>query len=344
MSQFIFALLLLIPVILYSISGARIEIVVTMLIAVVLSLICGLREFDSGIDTPHYVYFLELIREGKPEYVYGVEETFKKISELLMCINDSPTFVFLFCSFITNILIFITLIKYKSCASVSVMVLVYLCDFYMHTFNIMRQMCSVAIVFYGFYYLFNKRLMKFVIGVIVAMNFHLSACISLIAVAINLSYFKKRKFLLFSIVGSISIFVCILTPRLESGYLHYFNDIQINFGYGLLIKLVFFVVSFVVLMNTCKIKQESLLRKQFLNISILYFIGIVLSFFGYFYPNMQRIGFYFLIFETVFYGIVFANMRTNNVANFCFKMCIIFFQIYIFLMSIVANSMGIFSV
>ena len=82
MSQFIFTLLLLIPIILYFIRGTRIEIVMAVLIAVVLSLICGLRDFDSGIDTPHYVYFLELISEGKSEYVYGVEETFKKISEL----------------------------------------------------------------------------------------------------------------------------------------------------------------------------------------------------------------------------------------------------------------------
>lgn len=343
MSQFIFTLLLLIPIILYFIRGTRIEIVMAVLIAVVLSLICGLRDFDSGIDTPHYVYFLELISEGKSEYVYGVEETFKKISELLMYINDSPTFVFLICSFITNILIFITFIKYRSYASISVMVLVYLCDFYMHTFNIMRQMCGVAIVFYGFYYLFNKRLLKFVIGVIAAMSFHLSACISLIAVALDFSHLKKRKFLLFSIISCIAILSYILIPRLKSGYLHYFDDIQLNLGFGLLIKLVFFIISFVLLVYKRKIKQESLLRRQFLSISMLYFVGIVLSFFGYFYPNMQRIGFYFLIFETVFYGMVFTNLKTNNIANFCFKAFIIFMQIYIFIVSITNNSMGIFS-
>lgn len=344
MWQFIFALLLLIPVILYSIRGTHIEIATIMLIAIALSLICGLRGFDSGIDTPHYVYFFELISEGKSEYVYGVEETFKKISELLMYINDSPTFVFLVCSFITNILIFITFVKYKSSASVSVMVLFYLCDFYMHTFNIMRQMCGVAVVFYGFYYFFNKQLTKFVIGILAAMSFHLSACISLIAIVLDFSYLKRRKILLFLVISGITILAYLLVPRLKSGYLHYFDDIQLSLGFGLLIKLIFFLISFITLIYNFKIKEELPLRKQFLNVSMLYFVGIVLSFIGYFYPNMQRIGFYFLIFETVFYGIVFNNLKTSNIANFCFKTCIIFVQVYIFLMSIITNSMGIFQI
>lgn len=188
MDYIVFVLLLIFPAILYLIRNTKFENKFLCLIVVILSLICGLRNYDSGIDTQTYVNLLRLISEGKSEYAYGLEDSFKTIVKLIMYIYDSPTCVFIICSFITNAFVFASFYKYKKYASLSIMVLFYICAFYMHTFNIMRQMCSVAIIFFSVNYLIENKIIRYLLGLGVASLFHLSSIISVLLISL---FFKK---------------------------------------------------------------------------------------------------------------------------------------------------------
>lgn len=337
MDYIVFVLLLIFPAILYLIRNTKFENKFLCLIVVILSLICGLRNYDSGIDTQTYVNLLRLISEGKSEYAYGLEDSFKTIVKLIMYIYDSPTCVFIICSFITNAFVFASFYKYKKYASLSIMVLFYICAFYMHTFNIMRQMCSVAIIFFSVNYLIENKIIRYLLGLGVASLFHLSSIISVLLISL---FFKKNRLnflILFTFV--VSIIAYIYSDKIIYEYSHYFNSIQSSIGIGLIAKIVIFLLSFMITIRKIKLRKIS---KLYIQVSIIYFVGILISFVGYFYPNMQRIGFYFLIFETVFYGITIKNINSTSVYDVAFVIFVILMQIFVYGRSIVTNSMGIF--
>ena len=281
----------------------------------VFSLLAGLRSYSVGIDTVQYVDQFNAISLGRLEYAYGLEYTFRYICKFLLYINNSPTFLFLVFSFLTNSLIIIRLWDFRKISNFTMMVMCYYCIFYFYTFNIMRQMCGVAIIFFATRYLEKGNYLKYIVGVAIAYCFHTSSVIGLILFLtefIEWSKLKKnqKKFLLIVLLiipwGYRQIYLQI------ERYFHYLDNIKNRIGLMLVIKILIYIYFIlVIILPNHKINNSSENKFRY-NYVIYYGIGIVLTALGYFFPYMERIGIPFYLFEGCFWGRIIEITKNKD--------------------------------
>jgi hypothetical protein len=111
-------------------------------------------------------------------------------------------------------------------------------------------------------------------------------------------------------------FILLLSPAIiyigfkiisNSGRLEYYGRLlaedylNIDIGYVLFIKLTILFFVFI----TFKQKEHQPTTINFYKkVRLIYFVGIILSFSGYFYENVSRIGWYFMIYEVIFFSMI----------------------------------------
>lgn len=281
----------------------------------VLTFLAGFRNYSVGMDTWQYVEKFNVISLGKIEYAYGLEYTFRYICKFLLHIYDSPTFLLFVFSLLTNSLIILRFWDLKKVSNFTMMIICYYCTFYFYTFNVMRQMCSVAIIFFATRYLKNGNYVKYLLSVAIAYCFHNSSIIGLILYFFEFfrwSDLKKqsKKFL---------IFILLITPwcvkqffsQIEK-YSLYLDKTEYKIGFMLIVK-TFIYLFFIITIIMPKRKTNNLLADKYSNNYIIYYgIGIVLTAAGYVFLHMERIGLYFYLFEGYFWGIVIKNVKNKE--------------------------------
>lgn len=89
----------------------------------------------------------------------------------------SPQLLFVLYGTLTYILIF-QAIKRTSC-NVEFSLLIYLCLFLFDSLGLIRQSLAVALIFWGYRYVYERKLCKYIIVVLIATGFHYSAVIAL---------------------------------------------------------------------------------------------------------------------------------------------------------------------
>lgn len=314
-----------------------------LLAALLLSLIAGLRGVSVGIDTAQYTKYFGLISEGRTELVYGLEGSFVFICKMLLRIWDNPSFLFLLFALATNFLIMSRIWDFRESVSLPWAVVVYCGMFYFMTFNIMRQLLAAAIVFYATRYIRKGQYFRFLSGVGLGFLFHNSALLGVGFLACELfewrSLGKKQK--IFLLCGAITapIAAIIFGGEIIDKYLRYFQNIKLDFGLMLPLKLVFFalVVFLGRLYTPEKTEKKYVLLKKTLNrVDLYYLIGIIMSALGYIFPFAERIGIYFYIFEVIFMGV--AAKAEKNQAILKTGLALIYG--YVLVTSIFGNAQG----
>lgn len=152
---------------------------------VLLSFVGGMRDYNIGTDINVY---------GKNWFEYALKyQKFANYADVIetsdigyLFINfwvakfteNFNTFLFIH-QLICNSLIFITLYKYRKEVPLYLSVLVYLCVYYCRTYNYLRQSLALSIVFFGFRYVKEKKIIKFLAVVLIAAQFHFTAYVAL---------------------------------------------------------------------------------------------------------------------------------------------------------------------
>ena len=101
-------------------------------IVLLLTLLAGLRKDSVGIDTHTYAQYLNLIRNGQFNYVWGVEYTFKMIMRLFGKAFKGYTAFLLSMALITNACIIRRLWDFRNITRFEWTVLVYYIMFYFY--------------------------------------------------------------------------------------------------------------------------------------------------------------------------------------------------------------------
>ncbi len=287
--------------------------------AVVLALLAGLRANTVGIDTHNYTVLFARIAEGQFDLAYGLETSFKYICAFLLAIWNNSNFLFLVFALITNILIFARLWELKDTISLTWSVIVYIGVFYFMTFNIMRQFVAVAIIFWATRYLAEKKYAKFLIFVAIAVLFHRSALLGVLFVAFEIFAWKhltnKQKSLV-KLFWSFGIIVAILFGTIIIGrYINYFQNIQFDFGIMIFVKMLLFVFTSSMLSREEPKDIDSTgysVSAYTCNTAKVYYaFGMLVTMLGYMFENMDRIGIYFYLFETIYIGMVMKSKRVE---------------------------------
>lgn len=315
------------------------------LIVLLLSCISGFRSLSVGFDTVSYYGKYDMINQGRFEYAYGLEESFKYFTYIIQRIFNNYNFYLFVIAFITNSLIIFRLWSLKKESMFTVMVLCYYASFYQMTMNGMRQFLAASFVFYGTMYLSKKRIYTFLAFVLMGMIFHRSAFIGGLYIFTYFFFWKtlkkKEKTLLAIILACIPVALILLKPYIIY-YSRFFEDINVSIGKMMPIKLMFFIITFYLLKKSKRIEQdaeESYSIDVFI-ISSFYLLSIILSFFGYVFELIERVAWYFYLYEGVYFGLLMRRLSgTQKILVGGFILLMIG---YIFMYSLTNNSQGIF--
>lgn len=320
---------LFIPIVLFcAIAATKRDRFGWLLVLVILfAFVAGFRAESVGIDTKNYINKLILISNGSPEFAYGLEPGFKILAKCLLKVNSSPTFFFVIAALLTNLLILRRLWDFRYIASVPCMVLCYYASFYGYTFNIMRQFLAISVIFYSSRLLEKRKYIQFAIIVLLCTFFlHQSSIICIGFIAADLFMWKDLSKWQRILNGTGLIMAPIgfsyIMSKLFIKYAGYFETLSSNVGFMVLAKIVFFIISIYISRYILipKLSQEQIvsnyqeyrMRKA---TTIYYPIGLLLTVIGYFYPFMDRIGLYYMIYECVYFGMLTKTNLNNSVVS-----------------------------
>lgn len=194
------------------------------------ALLAGLRDYSVGTDIKSYgnsLFFYASQYSSLTKYI----DTFSHIEPLYLALvylssflSEEPHILY----FLTGVLIysfmFAGFVKLRRYIPLTLSWLCFLFLLYGDTFNAMRQTISIAICFWGFHFLLEKKFIPLAISIIIAFLFHNTAIIFGIIIAIYVVLQKNNSFwmkllLVIAAVSGLMLFNQILGLLMNIGLL-----------------------------------------------------------------------------------------------------------------------------
>ena len=209
-----------------------------------LFLFCSFR-FDVGYD---YTMYFNLI-EGNIKFLDAQLNRLEFFSRMLIDLSHNLGFTQLF--FIVSSLIIIggfykTIKKHSEDISLSTLIFICFPIFFFQSLSIVRQFMAIAIIFYGFRFIKERKLLKYNLFVLLAFMFHKSAFLAIPLYFLYGSF--NRKVVLFLYVFSFfsSNLLAYLVGLLSDRYAIYINGVITGEG-GTLILIFFQIIGLLLL-------------------------------------------------------------------------------------------------
>lgn len=264
------------------------------------ALLIGLRAHDLGYDTTNYVTSFLNIQYNFSLYnvfyeIFGGEPLYHLFRYLTFIIfNGNPTVFLFLMAFLTLYIFILGLDKWIDKISISLALFTYYALFGLQLLNQSRQLFALSILFYGFYYLANKKYWKYFLIVIIATSIHFSAIIGIFFPLLNFKEnnfysLKKRMFLLSLFILPVlmyPIFTIIkyIIPESYSSYL--INISYDGIGLGLILTLIPVFLPIIIYYPFLKKKEVSL----FVRIASLTFPFRLAGYYSYYIMRMHYYG------------------------------------------------------
>ena len=284
----------------------------------ILSLLAGLRAFSVGMDTERYNYFFKLCAEKQFDLVYAIEYSFKIIMLVFSKVSKSFTVFMLLLALLTNTCIIMRFWDYRDIVNFKWVVVIYYIAFYFYGMNIMRQMCAVAIVFYGSRYIEKGKYIFFLFFMAVGYLFHTTAVFGVmffVGEYLNWNGLSKREKQFLVLTALLAPVAVLYVARKLSTYLRYLTQFRFQIGTVLPIKLGLLLLGQWGLKQTVIRRREMVREKKcprdsieigyrITMVELCYAFGLLICFAGYIIPYADRISLFFYIYECVYVGIL----------------------------------------
>lgn len=314
------------------------------LIALMLSLLSGLRKNTVGIDTMNYYWMFDGMESIGDAFDYN-DPYFYVVAFIIKRINGDPYLPITVFSFITNFLVVYRLWDFKDISVFRYSVLRYITIFFFFSFNCMRQFLAVAIVFWATRFIDKKNYVMFLILVAIASTMHIASIISYVFVIFDCFNWKElnrnQRFLVATAIMCLPL-VYFVSQRLAGERVQtYFNETISNPWLSFVVKvsLILFVVIFVINNGKFYPKITTYLKnskKEIISPIVFYVFGLLFVMLGNYYQFTERIGYYFYIYGTVYVGMAANGKKYKYLARFI----VLFIVIRAFLINCSGNSMG----
>lgn len=290
--------------------------VVFFIIFLVPALISGLR---YGVGTDYFNYYniyFDLTLSDNLAYELGntrYEPGWVILNYMVKFIFDDVIYIFIISSLMIWLFSFKALYENRKHINLGIAVLVLLCTMYNPSFNLIRLYMAASILMLTIKPIIEKKLLKFLLLVLFAASFHYSALIFLpVYWLINSKYrvvgFVKRGmalvFTILLILFADAILSSLTNFELFSTYERY--EIQYD-GLGLGVIIVDLPIIVLIALSMYKMKKSG---NPMYHLSIVYFIGIILSFFSYLADYAGRISTYFELMQ-IFIVAAIVKVETN---------------------------------
>ena len=304
-----------------------------------LSFVAGFRASDVGIDTMFY-YEAFVTDFGLRPWQFK-DEGFRLLVRGVMWLTHSPETVFFLVSLATNSLIVARLWDFRDRASFSFMAFLYIAIFYIGTMNTMRQYLAVAILFFATRYLEKRQYLPFVIGLAVATSIHTTAIMGIAFLFIYLWINASRKTrvyigLVAAIVVPCTIYGIILY---EIGNINnYFSSSIQNANLTFLYRAGIFVLACLLMATTKSAQKNPPDEMPKTPAALVTFLSLAASSAGMYFDYLSRLGYYFAMFELVFWGMAVRRKEWD----WLYYLMPSVYALYAFTYELLYNGSGIF--
>lgn len=299
------------------------------IITIVIMLIGILKDEYLGVDAGAYetYYFNPAKYRSWSEIILGTfsDKGFYILSKILILISDNY--------WVYNALIYIIIfaieayVIYKNSEYPAVSYLVFVSfGFVVFNYSILRQALAISICFYAFRYVKEKSPLKFVLWTLLAMTFHQTAILFLIAYPVANWNIKGYAFWKKCILFIGALLVTAFMPSLFQFYLkHDYSESYVaGEGYFLLLYLVVLVLLVAWMMHIRHLKKEGQILYNVL-FCVLYFqIGATA------FSLFTRAVNYFLIALILIVPFIIKRIKRKNIVLFLFTVMLAFrYMLYI---------------
>lgn len=309
-----------------------------MLTLGVLTFLSAVRASCIGNDTAEYMS----IFSASPNIELNVFEMryemgYVLLNKVLYNISSNPQIILIVSSIIIGLGYYKFICKYSIIPMLSVF-LFFTFGYWGQMTNIIRQGIAIVIVLFSFDYIKSRKLFKFILIIIIAMLFHRTAIIFLIAYP--LSFLKvnlKTGFIAFIIsIGGLFFFdfiinkVLLMFPTysyyLDSAYL----DGNVRSATIINIIIVCIILCFGITVNKYTSKNQlvdnpaykhtnkntKFNQKDFETISIFLLIGIIVSILSLKFNLLDRVCNYFNVFSIIYLPNIISRIRDRKLIIF----------------------------
>lgn len=293
-------------------SGLRIRNIWFALLFLGLFAIMGLRHPSMGVDLDYkgqlgYLGRFQFIANSSWSYllkndILSYEKGFVFYNKIIGYISDEQQWFLIVNSFLSLLPIFIIYNKYSENLPYSIIIYLSL-SCYSAVFSAIRQSIAIGICFISFIFVKNKKIIPFVLLVLLAFTFHSSAIFTLLMYPAYWIKIKK-KWRIGTLFGIVAIFI--FRVPLFSLLSRIIKDNAVIDNNGAINLFLFFVLVYIFSFFFGSDDEDT---NGLLN---LFLIAIICQLFGNLHLYAARLGYYFMPFLGLLIPKVLKNFRINE--------------------------------
>lgn len=290
-----------------------------------------LRHENVGNDTKNYIYFFENYARmdwatiGKDP----VEIGFSYFNKIVSVLKNDPQFFLAVTAVLTVLMIYFTYRRLCLDSSLTIVLFCTMSTFVM-AFSGIRQMLAVGLGFIAYEFTRNKKILMFILVVLLAMSFHTSAFI--LAFMYPLYHAKITKNWLY-IVVPVLMFIFVMNKPIFSfltviiaRYTKYEGEITSTGAYTMLILFVIFTAFSFLIPDESKLDAETIGLRNFLLVSL------AVQMFAPLHNLAMRMNYYYIIFIPLLMPKIVhhSDIKWKQIAVVGRHVMVIFFLVYFF--------------
>lgn len=231
----------------------------------VLFSLIALRDDSVGSDYPRYIELYESI--GKDALTETEQRWMMRsigywvINRVMYALGMNHHLLFAILGFITIYYLYKGIIEQSRNWALSVYI--YICfTYYYLCFSMIRQMMAMTIVFYGFKYLMEGNLKRYIWVVLAASLFHMSALVCLIICPVYRLKMSIGTILAYVLAGCIFFFGFDLLIRLLSGFYYVSSYLSSSYAVSWEIKSIFNTAVRIIMLVFCLFFYKAVVKKD----------------------------------------------------------------------------------
>lgn len=297
-----------------------------------LTVLLMFRHETVGTDTASYVGFfsdiadLSWLKVGK----YELEVGFSYLNKLVSVFSKEPQFFLAVTSALCCVLMYRTFKRLCIDPSLTVMLFCMMSTFVM-MFSGIRQMLAISMGFVAYEYVRQKRILPFLLTVLLAMSMHTSAFLLLFMYPLFHANITKKW--LVAVIPALAILFVFNEPIFSSlgfiieRYTKYDAEISSTGAYTMIILFALFTVFAFVIPDEKKLDRETIGLRNFL------LMALALQMFAPLHSLAMRMNYYYIIFIPLLMPKIIEarSHRWKNVAIWGKNVMTAFFFLYFFL-------------
>ncbi len=297
----------------------------------ILTILVMFRHESVGNDTRNYINMFKqylrldwnIIRQAIVESGYGY------FNKIISVVSDEPQFFLVVTAVIVSAMIYPTYKRLCVDSSLTIVLYVTMSTFVM-MFSGIRQMIAIGIGFIAYEFARKKKLISFIIAVMVAIMFHTSAF--MLVFMYPLFHAKITKKWLYVVIPTFTVVFIFNKPifnfltAIIARFTKYEGGMSSTGAYMMLILFAAFAIFAYI------IPDESKLGKEIIGLRNFLLLAIVVQMFAPLHTLAMRLSYYYIIFIPLLLPKVIEcrRVRWNQVAIAGRHIMVVFFLVYFF--------------